>query len=169
MNLKYLTSVCLNSRKMEGTIGLAYNVVSFDSLGRIFNKWLMARLRAWILESTREACVLFNVRWRGQIQLLEWSLGVLVSHNVNGTGYEWDGILGRQVLLLFTIIGPAGVQTYITSRKVDWCLINELSIHVQYICIMRPNLSLFSVTVYRYLALRGSSSPYTLFQGDRNT
>ena len=66
----------------------------------------------------------------------------------------------RWAVFLSTMIGPAGVQTHITSRKVDWCLINELSINVQYICIMRPNLSLFSVTVYRYLALLGSSSPY---------
>lgn len=46
MNHKYLTCVCLNSKKMEGTIGLAYNVVSFDSLGRIFNKCLMTSLQA---------------------------------------------------------------------------------------------------------------------------
>ena len=64
------------------------------------------------------------------------------------------------------MVGPAVVQTHIISRKVDWYLINELSINVHYICIMRPNLSLFSVTVYRYLALLGSSSPYTLCQGD---
>ena len=65
MNHKYLTCVRLNSKKMEGIIGLAYNVVSFDSLGGIFNKCLMTSLHAGILESTREACVLFNVRWRG--------------------------------------------------------------------------------------------------------
>ena len=71
MNHKYLTCVRLNSKKMEGTIGLAYNVVSFDSLGGIFSKCLMTSLHAGILESTREACVLFNVRWRGELQLLE--------------------------------------------------------------------------------------------------
>lgn len=42
MNLKYLTCVCLNSRKMEGTNGLVYNVVSFVSFDRLFNRWLMA-------------------------------------------------------------------------------------------------------------------------------